>query len=869
MTFSGALSHCTQWRRRHLALALALLALAAPASADTLVVGAANQDGSAWRSLGAARYVSVDGLARELGDVGHVIVVPRRSTALPDLEPVLREALTRRSTLVFPEGVLPVGADGEGVLGIRDRPLPPWMGLVWSVGTVAGWLATADGAHCVAPGSGLRDDARWDPVLLAGSTTEAPEAVAGFGLRYHSGPRAGSRVIVLGAWREPGVGALAPALVRRSEEPFIVDARPDYPIVRHGESLRIPVTARAALSDRRSYAFAAELTSASGRLLGSVGPVAAARGRTEGGLDELSTMLRIPERARWPAPRLTVTVRLLDTDGRPVAAEVSSVPVWDLTGARRARGASVTARRVVTVRGAAPVVSVDAGRPWAGLAGGSADPADLEAWRASFRALADAGAGTVRMTSSSGADATGPEAAFRLDAARALLALDEGLTPEIAMPPDTPRLDELAAIQGLLVSAEDNAGFTELSRRWPVDRVVPPPRPLSPGAALPTDLEAAAAAGQGATRVNGPAAPSVGESVLLALRGCAGRLVRGDSFGPEPYTFRRALCANTLLRLLQPAAPAPRVALAAPDSDRLAALALGLPVDWGPAPASSASFLPAEARVLVVDGVGARSVSFDNEVLDRVELGGLGLLSLEAWPPTYKPQAGQTVVQAGFGEYARLGKGWVARVQPDRGSVRSALDWAGIPAVAAQELPGCRFMRAGAPGGEAVAAVPVEGEGGDVDLMVRGHKVSAACRPGLPALAAATDRGVWLVASAGSVAVDGRTVSDGAAEGWIAIASLDEAPIEAAREFLVFAEIQGAATAELSPWPGRKPTGLKAWCGLPSDGQLRELSERWCKVADGSAEVLIDPGMSLAPIVVAPKGRLEQAIERVRRLIWG
>jgi len=851
------------------ALALALLVLAASASADTLVVGGANSDDTAWKSVGAARYVSVDTLAQEIGDVGHVVVVPRRSTALPDLEPVLRQALTRRLALVFPEGVLPAGPDGAGALGIREWPLPAWMGLVWPTGTRPAWRAAADGATCVAPGSELRENARWDPVLLAGPQVGVPEAVSGFRLRYHTGPRAGSQVIVLGAWQTPGVDGLVSSLLEDGDRPFLVEARPDYALVRNGEALRVPVNARAGATDLGSYSIAADVTDSSGRLLGHVGPVATARGRAEGRLDKLSAALRIPARARWPAPRLSVTVTLTDADGRFVASETSSVAVWDLGGTRRSGGASVTARRVVTRRGAAPVVTVDADRPWAGLAGGSADAADLEAWRASFRALADAGAGTVRMASAAGTDALGPEAAFRLDAARALVAIDEGLTPEIVMKPGAPRLDELAAIQGLLVSPDDSGSCVELSRHWPVERVVPPPRPLYPGRPLPTEVEATCVAGAGVTRVAGTPSPSVGESVLLALRGCAGRLVRGDSVGPEPSTFRRALCANTLLRLLQPAAPAPPVVLAAPDSDRSPALALGLPVDWGPVPASSASFLPPEARVLIVDGAGTRTVSFDNEVLDRVELTGLGLLSIAAWPTTYKPQAGESATPAEFGEHARLGKGWVARVEPDRESLAKALEWAGIPTVAAHELPGCRFMRAGAPGGEVVAAVPVEGDGGEVELTAQGFTVSATCRQGLPALAAATDRGVWLAASVGSVAVSGRTVVTAPPGCWVAIASLDEAPLDVSREFLVFVECAEPYALKLSPSSDREPGRLEAWCATPNNGQLIELSARGCKVSDGSAELAVEPDMSLAPIVVAPSARLGQAIERLRRLIWG
>ncbi len=822
---------------------------------------------------------------------GVLLVVPAEGWPA-GTEDAVSAVLSNRGTVLALLG--PASADRARGAGILADPLPRSLGWVWGEPplTMAPLAAETD-ALAIRPTWALADGARYDALILAGRKQSEPEAIRGFALRWHTGERVGSSLVAVSAPDSlnpllgAGVGPLH-GLLEWLDRPYLVSAAPDYATVREGEGLRVLIDARSRPRDETPLRLEVWVRSPAGQTLARGALEALERAPVGDGRDlhALSGVVRIPSR-RWPGPRLEVETRLVGEAGRLLDARRSVAAVWDERSLRRTPPSRASGSRVSVQGSMEPLFSWDVTRPWGCVPGGAPDAWDLGAWFETFEAAADAGARTVRFGAAPDGDGARPEWARRMDEGRAALALAAGLSPEIVYDGLAggahPSSGVLSRFAGPLASAGLPEERELLAETWGVERVLPPPvSGPHRGEPLSDALEAELMGGRELVRLATPDGPDAATAWRLTLLGAAGTVTSTADAPPAPRMSAELLRANLLSRLLQPSLHIPeaavvveRGAVGAPASSRV----LGdLALDWRAVRADHARDIGTATKAVVVEDASQLSEDAVEWLLAWTREGGWLLLgSVDGKAPERVERALGEVTETPWGRAARVGLGEAHVAGPGRFAEmlsRALPDGVGPPLKPADAVtrPGSarnRVRRNALTSGGAVVGVETGEPAWTVTESIAGHTVELTASPGCPAVAAATETGVWFIATSSRASVDGAPLIEGDACRRIEIASLVGAPIRESRDFLLF--VQGDEEREfllgLAPGIAEKDT-FELHALRPARGKLNRLETRRCERVGDALRIRLKPSDDGLPLVITSPDRLEKALERVTGLIW-
>lgn len=798
-------------------------------------------------------------------------------------EALLDALLARQATVVFPDGIEPEAAARLGVV-LWDPP--GGAQVAWAEGPWGelGWSPPADQKPSPLPvvmglPAALLEDAEFRPLVVVGRERQMPLAVLGIGLRYHSGPWRGATLVIL----SPGLGSWSPfgpdgrasdKLVEWASSPLVPGPWFDYPLVRAGEDLRLPIEALVRHDDHRSFTLSAILRGADGREIDRVEGVEPMRSRGAGFMDSLRAIVRFDGR-RWPRPCVFAEVAVR-YDRAIVATGQGMVVTWEPSVLRRGMPSSVTGRRLVVSGSGEPVLGMEIQRPWHSPGGLPAERRDLLAWDATFARMADAGVRLARIESAMATASQPGEFERRFDAALLSLADARGIAVELVPVISDGRallFEELADFRlapSMLLSPSTAGGLGLLRELWPASRVVPPPSTpsYSGPSRVPPAVEALSRLGREPVRLalRGGSFDLSAAMEAMAL-GIGGTLHSAEGQGLEPRLLQQLTAAKLVTSLLQADAHQPSLALVAanPADSPLFAAFSRLHVNWGLFSMEGLGDVPLATSAVVIEEAGSLTEEQRYVVLARARRGARVL-------STDRGLLGHPIRETSFGQVSRQADGytgWLDLSRPD--SVSEAADWLGCAPIVTEETAGdepLRVIRNRCQGGEFVVIVAAGGERRAVTVDLSGHEVRLGVSRDCPAVVAYGPDGPWLIWSLGSVSIDGSPWLSVPDESYTMFASQLGEPLDEARVFLGVAEYQGDGELVLEPalWRSGEPA-LEHCAAVLSNLTLREVCRRRCEAEDGLIHVRLEARNSGLPFALAPSARLEQPLGRIAALL--
>ncbi len=812
------------------------------------------------------------------------VVLPAEALRDPAAESALEAALRSRATVLLPEG-LPEGLDG--LAGLRVRPLPPWCTQTWlspalplDLGGPAEWRQTL---LCLPE---LVAGARVDPLAAVGRLRERPESLTCLALRYYEGERAGARLVVAAGGCPESVRW--EPLLARLDEPYLLCAEPDYPLVRAGEDIRIHVEARIVPADRRPTRIEVRIPGHR-RLRRSLwtGPTDSWERETqrEGRPDRLAGDATVPGEA-WPTGALDVEARIFARNGDLLDSLRSRVAVWPDRLPARPKAASVTNRRIAVDGSlaptfvAGPLVALAAFEPWSPLRG------DLWALAGLLDDQADAGARSVRLASASDPAGERPEWRRRANQALGLFASARRLAPELVLGAGTVEqgvygeggaAEALAPVTLLTAADPDDEG--SLRAMWPPERLTPRPESADPhSGAHGLAAEIALRSGVRPVRAASTGAPTpriVWEAILL---GSAGATVEGPR---DRSDDARILEANVVARLIQPGTSWGEVPILIRDpADAAAPLAAGAAVGeagyaWAPVDSTDSHGFPLAPLALLAPEPGPLAAAMDAHLAAWVTEGGNLLGPAERLPPLMAEPGAPGSSLAGSPAW-RQGRGRLIAWEPEppgSGQPRLAeiLGHLGGTPLAETAGPGLRLHATTAGDGSALVGALAHPDAPVRRLTLHpdGLPVSVGLSGACPGAASADERGLLLVTGCGGVSVEGRPLLVAPDACRLTLISLEGAPLGVSESMLLFVDAPGPVELLLHRDGSATRTGLRMRSYAAVSGALVTIGDRALDRRPDGERIRVAAEDLCTPILLAPGGALPIAERRLAELIWG